>query len=95
MHLPTALFWLSTLTSSINMFAVEPPPSQADLHFRVFGFPVRVHPWFWIVTLLLAISGSDKLDPIVALAVGRGGVCFDLDSRAGPRVGPAPLWRSS
>jgi stage IV sporulation protein FB len=42
------------------MFAVEPPPSQGDLHFRVFGFPVRVSPWFWGVTLMMALSGGEK-----------------------------------
>lgn len=46
------------------MFAVEPPPSQADLHFRVFGFPVRVHPWFWLVAVFLVIGGSGPVDPI-------------------------------
>jgi Zn-dependent protease len=49
------------------MFLAEPPPSQADLHFRVFGIPVRVHPWFWIVALLLGISGSGPADPLATL----------------------------
>jgi Zn-dependent protease len=30
----------------------EPPPSQADLHFRLLGIPVRIHPMFWLVALL-------------------------------------------
>jgi Zn-dependent protease len=38
----------------------EPPPTQGDLHFRLFGFPVRVHPFFWLVTLLLGIGGQVK-----------------------------------
>lgn len=41
----------------------EPPPTQADLHFRLFGIPVRVHPFFWIVALLLGMGGSGKADP--------------------------------
>jgi Zn-dependent protease len=45
------------------MFANEPPPSQADLHFRAFGFPVRVSPWFWGVTVFMALNGSGKADP--------------------------------
>lgn len=49
------------------MFAVEPPPSQADLHFHVFGFPVRVSPWFWGVTLMLGVSGTQKADPLAVL----------------------------
>jgi len=28
------------------------------LHFELFGFPVRVHPYFWLVTLLLGLNGS-------------------------------------
>lgn len=49
------------------MFAVEPPPTQADLHFRLLGFPVRVSPWFWGVTLLLGVSGTQKADPLAVL----------------------------
>lgn len=33
------------------MFADNPTPF--DLHFRLFGFPVRVSPWFWLVSALL------------------------------------------
>ncbi|HEY3395821.1 MAG TPA: site-2 protease family protein [Lacipirellulaceae bacterium] len=48
------------------MFLGEPPPTQADLHFRLFGFPVRVHPFFWLVTLVLGLGG-DVADPINTL----------------------------
>jgi stage IV sporulation protein FB len=41
----------------------EPPPTQADLHFRAFGVPIRVHPWFWIMALLLGLGGGEKADP--------------------------------
>jgi stage IV sporulation protein FB len=30
----------------------EPPRTNYDLHFRVLGIPVRVHPFFWLVALL-------------------------------------------
>lgn len=30
----------------------EPEQTQFDLRFSVFGIPVRVHPWFWIVTIM-------------------------------------------
>ncbi len=33
------------------MFADQPTP--LDLHFRLLGFPVRVSPWFWLVSALL------------------------------------------
>lgn len=48
------------------MLLYEPPPTQADIHFRLFGFPVRVCPWFWVVALLLGVSGGPA-DPVVTL----------------------------
>lgn len=45
----------------------EPPPTQADLHFRLFGIPVRVHPFFWLMTLLLGMGGSQQADPVRVL----------------------------
>ena len=49
------------------MLLGEPPPTQADLHFRLFGVPVRVHPFFWIVALLLGMGGGDRADPVNTL----------------------------
>lgn len=40
------------------MFLVDPPPSQGDLHFRIAGFPVRIHPFFWVSTALLGLRGE-------------------------------------
>jgi stage IV sporulation protein FB len=48
------------------MLLGEPPPTQGDLHFRVFGFPVRVHPFFWVIALLLMLGGG-PIDPLEAL----------------------------
>lgn len=48
------------------MFLGEPPPTQGDLHFRAFGFPVRVHPFFWVSTLLLGMGGGEA-DPVETL----------------------------
>lgn len=31
----------------------SPTPTQADLHFQLFGFPIRIHPFFWLVCILL------------------------------------------
>ncbi len=42
---------------------VEPERTPYDLRFRVLGFPVRVHPWFWIVT---ALMGSNVLQVLGA-----------------------------
>lgn len=39
------------------MFLAEPPQSQYDLHFNFAGVPVRVHPWFWIITAVMGANG--------------------------------------
>jgi Zn-dependent protease len=39
----------------------EPPPSQYDLHFALFGFPVRIHPMFWLSALLLGYALQDPI----------------------------------
>jgi Zn-dependent protease len=45
------------------MLLSEPPPSPGDLHFRLFGIPVRVHPFFWLMTVLLVYNSSDGMPP--------------------------------
>ncbi len=42
------------------MILAEPPPGQGDIHFRIFGIPVRVHPFFWLIAVLLVIRGDPK-----------------------------------
>ncbi|MCC6300973.1 MAG: site-2 protease family protein [Anaerolineales bacterium] len=34
------------------------PPTRFDLRFTVIGIPVRVHPLFWLIALLLGSSGA-------------------------------------
>lgn len=36
------------------------PPTRFDLRFNIAGFPVRVHPLFWVIAILLG-SGSNNL----------------------------------
>lgn len=43
----------------------EPPPTGGDLHFRVLGIPVRVHPFFWIISLLLILGVEREPAPVV------------------------------
>jgi len=43
----------------------EPPRTQADLNFHAFGIPIRIHPMFWVLTLLL---GMRYPEPEVLLA---------------------------
>jgi hypothetical protein len=45
------------------MFLAEPPQTQYDLHFRVAGIPVRVHPLFWLVGVILGLRGADTEAP--------------------------------
>lgn len=57
------------------MLPGEPPPSEFDVHFSLFGFPIRVSPMFWVITALLAFGGpaEDGITPaargIIWLAV--------------------------
>jgi Zn-dependent protease len=53
------------------MILAEPPLTQADLRFRLFGIPVRVHPFFWIVALVLGVGGGEAkpVDTLLWIAV--------------------------
>jgi len=46
----------------------EPPPTQADLHFSLLGIPVRIHPFFWLVTLLLGYNLNDARSVLIWIA---------------------------
>ncbi|MGC4002484.1 MAG: site-2 protease family protein [Pirellulales bacterium] len=39
---------------------LEPKRTNYDLHFRVAGIPVRVHPLFWAITLLMSVRPDTK-----------------------------------
>jgi len=41
------------------MSLFQPPPiTRFDLHFTLFGFPVRVHPLFWLVVIVFGLSSA-------------------------------------
>lgn len=40
------------------MFLTEPQRTDYDLNFHCFGFPVRVHPLFWLAGLILGAGGA-------------------------------------
>jgi stage IV sporulation protein FB len=40
------------------------PPTRFDLSFSILGVPVRVHPLFWLIALLLGSSGTLLSIPI-------------------------------
>lgn len=41
------------------MFSLEPPRTNFDLHFQLFGVPTRIHPGFWLVSFLLGFNVSE------------------------------------
>jgi Zn-dependent protease len=46
------------------MLFQSPAPTRFDLRFSVAGIPVRVHPLFWLIALLLGSSGDLLTIPI-------------------------------
>ncbi len=48
---------------------VEPAPTNFDLHFRLFGTPVRVHPFFWLFTAILGWNYLDQPDGFLYLFI--------------------------
>jgi stage IV sporulation protein FB len=43
------------------VFLIEPEETAFDLRWRLFGTPVRVHPMFWLVSLILGFDGLIRL----------------------------------
>lgn len=42
------------------MILAEPQRTAYDLNFQLLGFPVRIHPLFWIVGLVLGLGGGGE-----------------------------------
>ncbi|MEX0939339.1 MAG: site-2 protease family protein [Pirellulales bacterium] len=42
------------------MLIGEPQRTPGDLFFSIFGIPVRVHPFFWLVAAVLGLSGDSE-----------------------------------
>jgi stage IV sporulation protein FB len=36
----------------------EPSRTQGDINFALFGIPIRIHPFFWIIGLLLGMNNT-------------------------------------
>ena len=50
------------------LFFQEPAPTRYDLNFNLAGFPVRVHPLFWLVTLVFG-AGTGSLPDLLVWVV--------------------------
>ena len=46
-----------------------PPPTRYDLRFNLAGFPVRVHPLFWLIAVLLGYSSGNILQILIWVLV--------------------------
>jgi Zn-dependent protease len=51
------------------VLAQEPPRSPYDLNFSLLGIPVRVHPFFWLVALVLGWGLQDPRRLLLWVAV--------------------------
>lgn len=51
------------------MLFQSPAPTRYDLRFSVAGIPVRVHPLFWLIALLLGSAGDLLTIPVWILVV--------------------------
>ena len=40
------------------MFLAEPRPTNYDLHFNLHGIRVRVHPFFWLLALIIGVNAT-------------------------------------
>ena len=47
----------------------EPPPTEYDWRFQVFGFPVRVHPYFWLIAAFLGVRSGSSTSFVIWVAV--------------------------
>ena len=46
----------------------EPAPTQGDIHFSLFGIPIRIHPLFWLVAVILGARNSGLPEILIWVA---------------------------
>lgn len=51
-----------------RMFLTQPNQTPYDLHFSLFNVPIRVHPLFWLVSLLMGFNGGDPKTVLLWIA---------------------------
>jgi Zn-dependent protease len=42
------------------VFFLEPNQTPYDLHWRMFGISIRVHPMFWLITVIMGFSKTER-----------------------------------
>ena len=52
------------------MLLADPPRTQFDLCFSVFGIPVRIHPYFWLAAVFLGIGGAQGHPELLLIWIG-------------------------
>jgi Zn-dependent protease len=51
------------------VFLAEPQPTRYDLRFQIAGFPVRVHPLFWLMGIILGAQTGDGIELLIWVGV--------------------------
>jgi len=51
------------------MLSAEPPRTPWDVNFEILGFPVRIHPLFWLVGGLLGLGAAGDEDQGIRLLI--------------------------
>ena len=46
----------------------EPAPTQGDIHFRLLGVPIRIHPFFWLVAVILGANSGGAIEVLIWVA---------------------------
>ena len=60
------------------MFASEPQQTQYDLRFQIAGIPVRVHPLFWLLGVILGAQSGDGVDLLIHILIWVGVVFVSI-----------------
>lgn len=51
------------------MLLGEPPRSGGDLNFQLLGIPVRVHPFFWLIAVMLGLGKDTQMSDMLIWVV--------------------------
>ena len=60
------------------MFASEPQQTRYDLRFQIAGIPVRVHPFFWLMGVILGSRSGEGDDLLIYILIWVGVVFVSI-----------------